>query len=300
MIRVRAGVGADAVRFDSRHVLFVEGGGDDAIDPVILRELLGSRLRIEPLGASFSVASVAEALHPSHPDYYFLIDRDHHDEAFVERSWRNFPDPGSRSLLVWRKREIENYFLNPDYLKCSSYFVGNIDQLREFVVGRAQHRLYLDVANDVIVSLRETIKKNRVQTFTNPAAFSTRKIALQALTDLRLGDKYRNLVEQELSRERIETAFDDTLCTMTGMTDGAGDELQLGTGRWIDMMRGKKLLAEVVASNMFRVEGRDGNPLSGAQKRNEVARDLLQRDRVTQPPDFVQLRDIMMQRIGVS
>ncbi|MDE0446064.1 MAG: hypothetical protein OXH96_05275 [Spirochaetaceae bacterium] len=64
MIRVRAGVGADAVRFDSRHVLFVEGGGDDAIDPVILRELLGSRLRIEPLGASFSVASVAAIHYP--------------------------------------------------------------------------------------------------------------------------------------------------------------------------------------------------------------------------------------------
>ena len=31
MIGVRAGVGTDAVRFDAGHVLFVEGGGDDAI-----------------------------------------------------------------------------------------------------------------------------------------------------------------------------------------------------------------------------------------------------------------------------
>ena len=121
MIGVRAGVGADAVRFDARHVLFVEGGGAEAIDPTVLRALLGSLLRIEPLGASFSVTSAAEALHPFHPDYYFLIDRDHHDDDFVERSWANFPDAGSQNLLVWRKREIENYFLDsPSRLTLSS------------------------------------------------------------------------------------------------------------------------------------------------------------------------------------
>ena len=300
MIGVRAGVGADAVRFDARHVLFVEGGGDDAIDPTVLRALLGSRLRIEPLGRSLSVTSVAAALHPSHPDYYFLIDRDHHDETFVEQSWGNFPDEGSRNLLVWRKREIENYFLDPGYLAHSKYFVESVDRLREFIVNRAQHRLYLDVANSVIVSLREAIKMNRFQTFTDPQALSTRDIAIRALNELGLSDQYPNLSDQELSSERIETAFDDTLRTMTGETDGVRDKLRLGAGKWIDMMRGKKLFAEIVASNLFRVAGRDGNLISGAQVRNEVARDLLQREEVTQRADFEQLKGIMMQRIGAG
>lgn len=297
MIGVRAGVGADAVRFNGRHVLFVEGGGYDAIDPIVLRALLGGGLRIEPLGASFSVTSVAAALHPFHPDYYFLIDRDHHDDNFVEQSLRAFPDAGSRNLLVWRKREIENYFLNPDYLGCSKYFVGTIGRLREFLVERAQCRLYLDVANRVIVSLRESIKKKTVQTFTNPEVLSTRTAALLSLVELGLSDQIRTLSEQELSSDRIESAFDDVLHTMTGANDGAGDQLRLGTGEWIDMMRGKKLFAEVVGSNLFRVVGRDGSLISGSQERNAVAADLLQRRDVTQPDDFGELQRIITQRI---
>jgi len=258
MIGVRVGVPVDAVRSDARHVLFVEGGGDDAID------------------------------------------RDHHNDDFVEQSWHNFPDSGSRNLLVWRKREIENYFLDPDYLARSKYFIGSVNQLRQFVMARAQHRLYIDVTNSVIVSLREVIKKNRVQTFTDPGALPTRDVALQALTDLGMCNEFRCLADQELANETIQAAFDDTLCTMTGETDVTRDQLRLGSGKWIDMMRGKKLFAEIVASNLFRVDGRDGNPISGARERNAVARELLQRDDVTQPPDFEQLKHIIMQMTGAG
>ena len=52
------------------------------------------------------------------------------------------------------------------------------------------------------------------------------------------------------------------------------------------MMRGKKLLAEILSSNLFRVEDRDGNIVSGARERNEITRDLLQRDEAVQPRDF--------------
>jgi len=79
-------------------------------------------IRIRPLGPSYSVKSVAEALHPFHPTYYFLIDRDyHHNDDFVGRCWDNFPDPATHNLLVWRYREIENYFLEPDYLAYSDF-----------------------------------------------------------------------------------------------------------------------------------------------------------------------------------
>ena len=127
MIRVKSPVGPDEVRFDAGHVLFVEGRGDDAIDPTVLRVLLGDQLRIEPLGASISVTSVAEALHQFHPNYYFLVDRDHHDYDFVEQCWSNFPEAGKRNLLVWRRREIENYFLDPDYLARSKFRVEDRD-----------------------------------------------------------------------------------------------------------------------------------------------------------------------------
>ena len=160
--------------------------------------------------------AVPAALHPSHPDYYFL---------------------------------------DPEYLSCSQYFVGVSERLREFVVERAQHRLYLDVANSVIVSLRESIKKNRVQAFTDPEALLTREMALRALIDLGFGEKYRNLSDQALSSARIAAAFHDTLRTMTGETIGTGDRLGLGAG----------------------------------QNRG-----------ITQPSDFDELKQIIVQRIGAG
>lgn len=63
------------------------------------------------------------------------------------------------------------------------------------------------------------------------------------------------------------------------------------------MMRGKKLFAEVVGSNLFRVVGRDGRLISGSQERNAVAADLLQRRDITQPDDFGELQRIITQRI---
>ncbi len=121
MINVTTGIRAEEVRLQGQHVLFVEGRYRDAVDPNVLNALFSFGLRIEPLGPSFWVRSVAEALHPHHPTHYFLIDRDHHKHDFVEDCWKNFPDRNTRNLLVWRRREIENYFLEPRYLSQSKY-----------------------------------------------------------------------------------------------------------------------------------------------------------------------------------
>ena len=98
--------------------------------------------RIEPLGASFSVTSVAQALHPFHPNYYFLIDRDHHDDDFVERCWRNFPNEDELNLIGFGGEEkLENYFLEPSYLAHSKYIVADVDRLREGILERAQREI---------------------------------------------------------------------------------------------------------------------------------------------------------------
>ena len=60
-----------------QHVLYVEGKDNNALDIKVLSELLDPPLQIKALGPSFSVKSVAQALYPYHPTYYFLIDRDH-------------------------------------------------------------------------------------------------------------------------------------------------------------------------------------------------------------------------------
>ena len=88
-IEVRKGIRSEEVRLQGQHVLFVEGG-KESVDPKVLNELFFNEIRIEPLGPSFSVRSVAEALQPYHPTYYFLIDRDQYDDSFIDKCWNNF------------------------------------------------------------------------------------------------------------------------------------------------------------------------------------------------------------------
>lgn len=109
MVEIRRGVDAEEVRQAARHTLFVEGSSDEAIDPQVLDKLLGDvTIQIKTLGPSSHIRSVAEALHKHHPYYYFLIDRDHHNDIEVERCWERFPDISTCNLLIWRRRELEN------------------------------------------------------------------------------------------------------------------------------------------------------------------------------------------------
>ena len=119
-IEVRRGIRSEEVRHHGQHVLFVEGD-KGSVDPEVLNKLFSNKISIEPLGPSSSVKSVAKALQTYHPTYYFLIDRDHYDDSFVEKCWDDFPDPKTNNLLIWRRREIENYFLDPDYLSRSDF-----------------------------------------------------------------------------------------------------------------------------------------------------------------------------------
>lgn len=153
MITVKTPIRADEVRLGAQHVLFVEGKDQNSVDPKTLSTLLPDEIRVEPLGPSFSVQSVAEALHQHHPTYYFLIDRDHHDDDFVNRCWEEFPNPDTHNLLVWRRREIENYFLDPEYISRSSYCCATKESISGQIVQCARRRVYLDVANQVIVSI---------------------------------------------------------------------------------------------------------------------------------------------------
>ena len=107
---------------NSKHVLFVEGKDDQAFDPVVLSELFSEEINVKALGSSPSIRSVAPALHTYHPTYYFLIDRDFHftDEE-IDEHWEKFPNKETYNLLIWKRKEIENYFLEPQYLAASKY-----------------------------------------------------------------------------------------------------------------------------------------------------------------------------------
>jgi hypothetical protein len=109
------------------HKVFVEGSNDEEIDPIVIKELLRinglTQVQVLVMGGCDNVRSAAQALFHEHPSYYFLIDRDDQDAQTVENYWLNFPDPATHNLLIWRKRELENYFIDPSYLQNSVRFL---------------------------------------------------------------------------------------------------------------------------------------------------------------------------------
>ena len=296
MINVTTGIRAEEVRLQGQHVLFVEGRDKDSVDPKVLNALFSGELRIEPLGPSFSVRSVAEALHPHHPTYYFLIDRDHHEHDFVEGCWKNFPDPDTDNLLVWRRREIENYFLEPQYLIQSKYCQVSEERLGERILHFANQRLFLDIANHVVISIREELKRNWIKKFKNPDDFPTRDDALLKLKQANEFDQHRTNVHNKVSAEEVESRFMDFLVRMTG----GQDEIAFGAGEWLHLIQGKKVLAQVVNSTCFQVATTDGNTLMGREKLNEVVKDLLLKDAAVQPDDFMTLKDLIDKRVSGS
>lgn len=295
MIGVKVGIQPEEV--SRRHVLFVEGSDEESVDPKVLSTLFSNKISIEPLGPSFSVKSVAEALQTYHPTYYFLIDRDHYDDSFIKERWDNFPDPNTNNLLVWRRREIENYFLDPEYLSRSKFCRVSQGSLEKEILRSANERLFLDVANHVVIYIREELKENWINKFTNPAEFSTEQDALRKLQKANeFGLLYSNKVKEKVSLTELERRFSEFLEKMTG----GQEKLSFGVGEWLDLVQGKKVFNQVVNSACFQVTTADGTALSGRAKMKEIVKDLLRKGDAVQPEDFTELKKLIEARIDAT
>ena len=67
--------------------------------------------------------------------------------------------------------------------------------------------------------------------------------------------------------------------------------------RWIEMMRGKKILAAMVNSNEFEVRDAEGKRVTGKEKAYEILRDLAVKDVPSRPSDLVELRRLIHRRV---
>ena len=140
------------------------------------------------------------------------------------------------------------------------------------------------------------MKRNWIKKFENPDDFSTRDGALLKLKQANEFDQHRTNVHNKVSTEEVERRFADFL---DRMTDGQ-DEIAFGTGEWLHLIQGKKVLAQVVNSECFQVVTTDENTLTGRQKLNEVVKDLLSKDPAVQPDDFMALKDLIDKRVNGS
>lgn len=298
MIRVTTGGEPESVLQAAKHVLFVEGENDESFDVKVLEELFDFQITVKPLGPSYSLKSVATALHPHHPDYYFLIDRDpHHSDDDVEKYWSNFPDPASHNLLIWRRREIENYFIEPMYLRHSRFCRTDEAGLIQTLIQAANQRLYLDVANHVIVAIRETQKREWIKLFKDPKEFKNAAFALEKLKSRPEFSRRLANVEASVSSGELERLFNEILQRMTG----GQDELTLGHGKWLDLIQGKAVLAHMVNSACFEVRTNAGELLQGRDKTREIVKDLLrQGSKIEHPRDFLDLKALVLKRIQAA
>lgn len=278
----------------ARHVLFVEGkqaSTGDSFDHAVLSHFLQSVVQVEPLGLSLNLRSAAEALHPFHPTYYFIIDRDHQDESLVEATWRRFPDPAADNLLIWRRRELENYFIDPTYLLHSPHLTVDESTLRTCIREHCQKRLYLDAANQVITECRETLKKNWIKAF-KLSDCPTRDTTLAALRDHPAFPEQRGNFSALTTPEALEARF------VTVLTDWTGgrDPLEYGAGRWLERIQGNAVW-NTVANQCFRITDARGVPLDGPRKQLELAKALVRLPLDQQPADFQTLRALVESHI---
>jgi len=295
MVSIRRDIEPDDAWQRARHVLFVEGRPDGAtgesFDRTVLATFLADVVQVEPLGASFHLRSAAEALHPSHSTYYFLIDRDHHTDEQVESAWRRFPDPATYNLLIWRRRELENYFIDPTYLlRLEKHLSVDEPTLRARIREACQARLYLDVANQVITECREPLKQAWIKHFDVP--FATRDAALAAVRDHHAFPEKRESFTVSTRPEALEARFVSILADYTG----GRDPLEYGAGRWLERLRGKPVWT-TVANSCFRISDANNRSLQGPRKALELAKALVRRPLAEQPADLQELRRLLVARV---
>lgn len=292
MASVRSPLAQDINRA-ARHTLFVEGKFDADVLRTFFDEHGLETLHVAPFGPSFSNRAAAEALHRHHPEYYFLIDRDHCDDDEVARSWANFPDPGTRNILIWRRREFENYFLIPEYLVRSRHLAVTETELRACIREACQRRLYLDAVNLVLTGLREAFKDAWLKLFQKPDEFPSREVALQRLHALDVLARRRDEFTAAITPDALEARLDRVLAELTGPQPVLTDE----HGRWRERLCGKEVLKPVV-QKCFRVRSAQGKELQGYEREREVARALVRRPLDEQPDDLRALHQLLSTRLG--
>ena len=296
-LQVKTGIpNVEDINQQDKHILHVEGNGPNSFDHEIIKELLDSQkiyIAVKPFGPASRIQGAAQALAQHHPTYYFLIDRDHLKDSDIEQYWSNFPNPENHNLLVWKKRELENYFLDIAFLSQSEFYKKPSDDLYEKLLRLAQARIYLDVANMILTEIREQIK-GIYFTRPKPQECTSKDSALIFLRESNFIAHKVNMLQAYIDNNYIETLFLEKLELLTG----GQDLLKIDEGEWINLMQGKELLNPLINDN-FRVITTNGTSLQGDEKLKTVLKRLVKQVPLNnQPHDFQNLCELIKKQIA--
>lgn len=295
-MKVHVGGEAERVRQSAQHRVYVEGSHDEAIDPIVIKELLRNngltQIDVLPMGACDNVRSAAQALIHDHPSYYFLIDRDDQDHETVDLSWNNFPNPDTHNMVIWRKRELENYFIAPDYIERSSFLSVPIENVRQRILDECNRRIFLDAANLTLAALKRGIRKQFPSDFGDPAQFQTEADGARQLETSPGLEEHRKLVADLFEKNVVNRIYSGFVLELSD----SRLPLEYGSGTWLERMSGKEIF-HCIAGPCFRVEAADGTILQGKVQNNEIAKALLALPLDQQPEDFQHLFRLLRARV---
>ena len=298
-MRASAGGNSQDILQKARHKLFVEGG-DDSLDIKVIQKLLDNNelgvITVKSMGGCDNVRSAAQALIKHHSCYYFVIDRDDQPDQTVEQSWDKFPDPNAYNMIIWRKRELENYFIESEYLKYSSYIKSGftITDIEKCILQKCNERLFFDAANLTILALNRKLKQNPLSTFRNPDEFTKQQDGISKLDQLESISEKQTEIKNLLEKNNIEKIYTDFVDELSG----GQIPLQYNCGNWLSRMAGKEIF-HAMATECFQVKS-NPRPLQGAPQREQIALQLVGLPFVQQPRDFQELINLLKQRLKRS
>jgi hypothetical protein len=296
-MRLQRGGNATQVNQNAQHKLFVEGKDNQEIDPFVIKELLDSNelmaVGVSTMGGCDHVRSAAQALIYEYPCYYFLIDRDDQPQETVNRSWQSFPNPDQYNMLIWHKRELENYFIDPAYLEKSSFLKPEIN-IRQRILDECNRWLFLDAANLTLYSISRHLPKSLpIRHFKDRDEFKNQDEGLLKLGDLStVINDIKTSVTTNLERDAIKQLYLGFIEELSGSTI----PLQYGSGAWLARMSGKQIF-RAIANQCFLVPDLEGNIVTGKEQNKAIARELVKLPLQQQPEDFQQLVSLLKSKV---
>jgi hypothetical protein len=297
-MQLQRGVDPTLVNQNAKHKLFVEGKDNQEIDPVVIKHLLENNdltaIRIESMGGCDNVRSAAQALIYQHPSYYFLIDRDDQSQETVDKSWQSFPNPDEYNMLIWHKRELENYFIDPEYIQASTFLKPDTD-IRQIILDKCNGRLFLDAANLTLLSIsRELRKPLPIEHFRNQQEFKDQEAGLLKLKSLspRI-DERKVSMTAILDENKIDRIYQDFIEELSG----GHIPLKYSVGSWLERMSGKEVF-RVIANRCFLVKDTEGNIVQGKEQHKAIAKQLAGLPLESQPTDFQQLVNLLKKKVN--
>jgi hypothetical protein len=295
-MKLQRGVNATQVLQGAKYKLFVEGNDNQEIDAVVIQELLKNNeltaIEVQTMGGCDNVRSAAQALIYQHPSYYFLIDRDDQDQTTVDESWFRFPDPNAYNMLIWRKRELENYFIDPEYLEKTSFLKPSVN-LRQRILKECNHRLFLDAVNLTLYALNRALRKPlSIKHFADPFQFQYRNDGILQLEQLTGFANKTTDVINILEKESVKKIYSDFVDELSGGVI----PLKYGSGTWLERMSGKEVF-RVIANDCFQVLNASDVLLTGKEQNKQIAKELVKLPLDQQPSDFQELVNLLKNRV---